>query len=398
MADTYFLRAAKLKAPTVLAALRHNKRELQSELGGRSHIDPARTRLNYSLGPAQTALQARNSVKSAMASCGIAKMPRVDSVAAIELLFSLPVGSQINHRAYFADCLAWVQTEYACLIFSAEVHLDESTPHCHVLLLPLKDGRMIGNALMGNCQLLAKRHASFMTAVGVPHGLTIAPKRVQHGNRLLFAKQVVAALTARADPVLQSAVWPLVRDAIYANPMAFAQALGLAIAQPHPAKRLKTMAQIFTSKGAGSERGGPAQNASSVRLVESPAKPIPARVLVDSKVEKVAKSLVTRFDDGVPVENLQTLCSVVFEPESAFDAHDGARHSVMFVEDLHRVSDASLDAAMFDPETGEFRDPPVQAVRSQKSLADRAVHIALKATATGQHRMGLVESVHRKVR
>jgi hypothetical protein len=87
----------------LLAAARHNKREIQKELGAAGHIDATKMHLNYALLGDATPEAVAAKAKSILQSLGITKL-RKNAVSAIEIVFSLPVHAQIDHRAYFADC------------------------------------------------------------------------------------------------------------------------------------------------------------------------------------------------------------------------------------------------------------------------------------------------------
>ena len=56
-------------------------------------------------------------------------------------------------------------------ILSSVVHLDESTPHCHLLMLPLSNGRMTGSALFGTAPHLAMHLDAFYREVGAKNGI-----------------------------------------------------------------------------------------------------------------------------------------------------------------------------------------------------------------------------------
>lgn len=71
-----------------------------------------------------------------------AKIKRKDCVRAIELMFSLPTHLLVDRIAFFTDAVAWIKAYYSIPVLSAVVHLDESSPHCHVLMLPLREGKM----------------------------------------------------------------------------------------------------------------------------------------------------------------------------------------------------------------------------------------------------------------
>ena len=253
MSAAAFLRVKKLKGGgIVLAAARHNLREIQAELGAGGTIDPTRMHMNVVVhGPGNAADVAALS-KARMQAAGVGKL-RKDAVQAIELVFSLPHCTVMDKRHYFADCLAWAGARFgADNILSAVAHHDEAAPHMHVLLLPLVGNKMAGSELVGNRRTLADMQVAFHSAVASQHGLRKAPKRLAGPSKDAAAHLVLQHLRVTSDAVLRSAAWPTIRDAIERDPAPFIEALGLHLAAPQ--KPSKTMAQIFTSKGKGPRR------------------------------------------------------------------------------------------------------------------------------------------------
>jgi hypothetical protein len=243
----------------LLAAARHNKRAIQKELGAAGHIDATKMHLNYALLGDATPEAVAAKAKSILQSLGITKL-RKNAVSAIEIVCSLPARAQIDHRAYFADCQGWAAGQFgADNLLSVDVHLDEAAPHCHILLLPLLDGRMRGSDMMGNRQALQARQTSFYEQVSQRYGL-LKPQstRLSPEAKQGAISAVLAHLRTSNDAVLKSAAWPLVRDLIDYEPMRWAECLSLEVdCSPKP-KKLRTLTQIFTSKGKGAQKEKPA--------------------------------------------------------------------------------------------------------------------------------------------
>lgn len=138
------------KPSSIVMAARHNMRASQNERGERANINPALSHLNRHLrGPSTPEMVAAVAL-STMAAAGVAvDKLRKDYAQAVELLFSLPPDTQIDTGRYFVACVEWAERRFgAGHILSADVHHDETAPHCHVLVLPLVDGRMVGSALV----------------------------------------------------------------------------------------------------------------------------------------------------------------------------------------------------------------------------------------------------------
>ena len=253
MSASGFFKMQKLKGSgKVLVASRHNKRAIQAEQGADSHIDAARICRNFSLhGPDSPEAVARLA-KDCMAAAGV-KPQKKNAVLALEQVFSLPANTELDLTAYFKDCVQWVARHFGGLdnVLSADVHLDESAPHLHVLILPLIDGRMNGSDLFGNRQRLQFLQNDFHAAVAGRYGLAKAPARLQGQAKDKTAQTVIKHIRATNDSVQTSALWQVIRDLIERDPVVFAQALGVEMARSGE-KKARTMAQIFTSKGKGS--------------------------------------------------------------------------------------------------------------------------------------------------
>jgi hypothetical protein len=137
-------------------------------------------------------------------------------------------------------------------VLSAVIHLDEAAPHCHILLLPLVDGRMVGNKLIGGRPQLLAMQGSFHETVAFKHGLRKAPARMAGTSKRSAAGMVLARLKETGDSALTSDVWATIRGCIESAPERFLEALGLVVETK--AKALRTMEQIFTSPGKGPKR------------------------------------------------------------------------------------------------------------------------------------------------
>ena len=252
MTSAAFMRLAKLSgAGKVLVAARHNLREIQAERGASASIDSARSQLNVVLTGPSSASEVEYLARMRMADAGIGKL-RKDAVRAVEIVFSLPVATTLNARAYFSNCLEWVCGRFggAVNVLSAVVHFDEAAPHCHVLLLPLLDGRMQGSAMVGNKRALAEHQQAFHEAVARKHGFTARPVRLSRQASAKVSLAVLQRLQQLNDPAQKSCIWAAIKDAIDASPQAFAQTLGLDVPEPKQAPT-RTFTTIMTSAGKG---------------------------------------------------------------------------------------------------------------------------------------------------
>jgi len=219
-------------------------------LGATSHINPSRMHLNESIAGPPSADEVAAHAKRLRLEAGITKL-RKDAVQALELVFSLPPNHHVDELAFFRDCTKWAATRFGGNqnLLSADIHRDEASPHCHVLMLPLIGGRMVGSDLLGNRQKMQAMHSQFHSDVASRHGLTKPPSRLAGAAKQSAASTILRELRANADPAMLSAIWPSIRDAIEKDPAPFLLALGINLAE-NP-KKVRSMTQIFTSKGKG---------------------------------------------------------------------------------------------------------------------------------------------------
>lgn len=249
MAGSHLFRMGTVKGKNgVLNALKHNKRTLQAERGAGANIDPSRTPLNYSLTERDSAEAIDRHAKILMVQSGI-DQPRVNQVMAVEIIFSLPIDRhQQDTRPFFAHCFEWVKQHIPGVLLSFDVHLDESAPHAHALILPLVDNKMQGNKIMGGKGNLMRLINLFHAEVARYYGLSRnETKRLASKAKESLERQVLARLAI--DPAMKSMIWPCVRDAIRSNPLPYAQLLG--IEQKNARYTGRSFVQIMTSKGEG---------------------------------------------------------------------------------------------------------------------------------------------------
>lgn len=241
------------KPSTLIAAARHNKRQLQPECGKHGLIDATRTHLNECLAGAGTAEEVVvvASALMAKAKVQVGKL-RHDYCQAIEFLFSLHPAHILDESAYFTACVRWLAYHFGEEnLLSADIHRDEAAPHLHVLLMPpIVDGKLCGSRVTGKAATAALL-ADFVSAVGEPFGLR-PPQPLNGQRKALAARLVLDALQRADDPILRSALWPCEKASIEGNPGKYLEALGME--EPVDVRSSKTMAAIFTSPGKGARR------------------------------------------------------------------------------------------------------------------------------------------------
>ena len=251
MSGAGVMRVKKLKGNGIITvAARHNRRVIQAEMGATGSINPTRSHLNETLTGPSTAADVGQLAKNLMTAAGVVKL-RKDAVMALEIVFSLPHGHALDDRAYFMACAEWAGLAFggAHNVLSADIHRDEAAPHCHVLLLPMVKGRMVGNKLIGGKQMLMALQKDFHAAVASKFGLSKALARLVGTARQAGAKAVLQKLRETSDGALQSATWAVIREAVERDPAPFLLALGIEIKAA--AKKRKPFVDYVTSKGKG---------------------------------------------------------------------------------------------------------------------------------------------------
>ena len=238
MTHAQFLRIKKLTGKTIIeVAARHNHREILAEQGvvQDGHINPARIGLNRVLHGPGTAAAVASEAQALMDAAGI-KATRKDAVRALEIIFSLPPESSIDRDRFFNESVQWAGQYFAAPVISAIVHNDEAAPHCHVLLLPLVDGRMIGSDLMGGRAKLQALQADFHAQVGHRHGLT--RQTVQKRLSAAIRKQAIDSAfdVLEANSGLSAAVLLALLGPHMSDPAPLLLALGLTMPTPTAVK------------------------------------------------------------------------------------------------------------------------------------------------------------------
>lgn len=106
---------------------------------------------------------------------------RANSVVALDTVYTASPQffegktAEENNR-YFQDCLRFHQEQFGHVV-SAVIHYDETTPHMHILSVPLtRDGRLSAREIVGNRTHMAHMQTEFFEQVGRVYGL----ERGQH--------------------------------------------------------------------------------------------------------------------------------------------------------------------------------------------------------------------------
>jgi hypothetical protein len=228
MSNVFFLRIEKLTPKGIIrTAARHNLREMYRYKTPPISIDPSKSHLNMTLRGASTAQGVNAYANQLMKNAGITKV-RSNAVRSLEVVFSLPFNTQLNVVEYFSACVVWAGQYFSGEenILSAVIHLDQANPHCHVLLLPMKNNRLSGSAMVGKRGNLFAMHKNFKEQVASKFQLITATNQPRTAIKSELITQVHGLLKKRNDTVLTSPVWELVKIDIERNPARYVAALG----------------------------------------------------------------------------------------------------------------------------------------------------------------------------
>jgi hypothetical protein len=246
---------AKIKTVSKLRdAFKHNKREIAYENNCEGSIDPSRTRFNYSLTGAQDSTQLTDVVNQAIFTYvkHTGKQLQSNAVVAVEVMFSVSAAyTAIDLTQYFQECFDWAVEDFApATVLTADVHLDESNPHMHIIFLCVTATNLVASAVVGYKGKQQERLMSLYRNVARKHGLELPLRGLSKANKIKLAGRVIESLEHSDDPLTHSKLYPTTKEAIRQNPAPFAFSLGVAV-DLKPAK-MRTVAEIFTSTGRGS--------------------------------------------------------------------------------------------------------------------------------------------------
>ena len=167
----------KLKSTHEMRAkLHHNTREHEV-----LNADPKLAHLNKISGTVAESVALYN------AQLGSHK-PRKNAVHGLEYLFSaspewFSKAEKSQQNQYFNDCLNLVKEKYGAKnIVNVAIHFDESTPHMHVMLIPMHDKKLSAKHYLPNGPRDARAFQEALGKIGAKYGLKrgLAGSRAKH--------------------------------------------------------------------------------------------------------------------------------------------------------------------------------------------------------------------------
>lgn len=350
-------------------AAKHNRRANKAEVRASPNINSARSHFNETLAGPDTAEGVAALANQMMKDAGI--VPRKDAVLAIELVFSLPEGHQIDDRAFFIDCTKWAGSRFGgeANILSSDIHRDEKHPHCHVLVLPLLNSKLSASKMLGNREQIAATQLNFFEDVASSYGLTKPTAKLSGTAKKAGAQAVLKRLREISDGAIESSVWSALRDAIEQNPEPFILELGIDLADVlatvtamRAKKPNRTSTQIMTGTGRHT-----AEDKNPYRTFDHPKEETPYRTPV-AKTANVLPCVGRTQKSTFALPTARASGTSLPLPEAQIE------HLVW-----KRERDSERPASAFDSETGEYVEAP-QKLNLQKGEARAYVAEALGRT------------------
>lgn len=151
-------RMEKMKVGNLGGAYRHNERIFKNH--SNKDIDPNRSHLNYELTDRDRSVSYEKQIKNYVNETKISKRAiRKDAVLCDEWVITSDKKfferlDQEQTRAFFETAKNYFAERYGLEnIAYASVHLDESTPHMHMGVVPMKDGKLSSKAMFDREEL-----------------------------------------------------------------------------------------------------------------------------------------------------------------------------------------------------------------------------------------------------
>ncbi|MCV2367430.1 plasmid recombination protein [Roseateles oligotrophus] len=340
----------------VRKSAKHNRREIVAENKAGTKFDPKRSHLNSTIRGPSNADGVAALAKQMMKEAGVT--PRKDAVLGIELVFSLSLGHGLEVCQFFTSCTEWAGGYFGGEqnILSSDIHLDEEMPHCHVLILPLKDGKLAASKMVGGIQQLAAMQGRFFEAVGKPYGLTKPTAGPSWVEKSTMADAVLNRMREGGDPAMLSPVWGAIQKGIERDPGPYFLKLGIDPASMLTARKAtkpkeldKKFIKIMTGKGrATSEDKRPIE-----RLEPGKAMLYSVTAVEKSNVLSCVESLqkpVIQSQPPAPAKSAPEVCT----------EQDGWK----------RERDGDRPASAFDSTTGDFIEAPAKPRRMKDAVLE----------------------------
>lgn len=151
---------AKYKRPAVAAMVGHYAREAEGRGYERANIDPSRTANNYAIGASSVdelagMVRARVETGIELHNANARRGLRKDANVLADWVVTLPADCRAEDApAFFRAVVEFVRERYGAEnVPGGFVHADEATPHVHVPVVPVHDGRLVASKVFDRTDL-----------------------------------------------------------------------------------------------------------------------------------------------------------------------------------------------------------------------------------------------------
>ena len=215
---------------TLQLAEKHNRRLIAAEVGSYRKINGEKTHLNRELVKI-SGVSSEEVVLKILRDKGLDLdhhlYKKKNRGFAVELLFTVTAGHECDFNAMYADCLEWLKKYYPeCPIVHAVVHHDEGSPHMHVILVPLVQGKLKADQVTGYKGISYKRNTSLFDYLDKKYGLTF-PVYLKGAEKKAGAEIAIDRFRELPEAIAIKLLMQPIIQSIYARPEAYLHALGV---------------------------------------------------------------------------------------------------------------------------------------------------------------------------
>lgn len=144
----------KIKQGAVAPLVAHYERTPELERGFvRGNIDPSRTALNYNLLPHDVRGEVAGGIEQHERTAG--KAIRKDANVLFDWVVTMPKDCPPERgREFFEAVAEFMRERYGDgNVLGCYVHMDEATPHAHIPILPMRDGKLVASKVVNRADL-----------------------------------------------------------------------------------------------------------------------------------------------------------------------------------------------------------------------------------------------------
>jgi len=215
---------------TLLLAELHNTRKTSNALFGYGNIDPSKSHLNIELVSCDGSFEdkaieiVKNTVNDFYQDGRYKSLKRGYG---LEFVFNVTSGFVCDFYSLYSDCLDWLKSQLPqCPIIHAVIHMDEGTPHMHVILVPILDGRLQADSVRGFKYVNNERNILLFEYLKDKYDLTY-PIYLRGAAKKAGVKLALEALERLSKDDAMKVLNKTAISSINSNPEVFLRELGI---------------------------------------------------------------------------------------------------------------------------------------------------------------------------